>query len=107
MLLFEVTAEVPADARAAYVRFQTERHIPDVVATGCFASATLEEDADGRFRASYVARSAEALERYLSDHAPALREHFVAHAPAGVRVTRATWRRLWTWGEAGLPADPP
>ena len=106
MLVYEVTAEVPAEARAAYVRFQTERHIPDVVATGCFASAVLEEGADGRFRASYVARSADALERYLRDHAPALREHFAAHAPPGVRLSRGTWRRLWAWGDAALPADP-
>lgn len=114
MLRYEVTAEVPADARESYVRFQTERHIPEVVATGCFVSASLEEEADGRFRASYLARSAEALERYLRDHAPALRADFVAHVPPGVTLTRGTWRRVWAWQDTApgladvtLPIDPP
>ncbi|MGZ8413014.1 MAG: DUF4286 family protein, partial [Gemmatirosa sp.] len=98
VIRYEVTAAVPAEAREAYLRFQTERHIPDVVATGCFASASLEEEADGRFRVSYVARSMEELERYLRDHAPVLREHFAAHAPAGVRLTRGTWRIVRAWG---------
>lgn len=97
MIVYEVTAEVPPEAREAFVQYQTERHIPDVVATGCFVSAALEEEADGRYRASYVAPSAEVLERYLRDHAPALRAHFAEHAPAGVRQTRGTWRRVWAW----------
>jgi hypothetical protein len=92
---------VPPDAREAFVRFQTERHIPDVMASGCFVSAALEEDADGRFRASYEARTAEELERYLRDHAPALRADFAAHAPAGVRLTRATWTTVRRWDAGG------
>ena len=97
MIRYEVTADVPAEARDAFVRFQTERHIPDVLASGCFRSAAFEEEADGRFRTSYVADDAASLERYLRDHAPGLRADFAAHAPAGVRLSRATWTALRSW----------
>jgi hypothetical protein len=110
MIRYEVTAEVPPEARDAFVRFQTERHIPDVVATGCFVSAALDEEEAGRFRTTYVAPSADALERYLRDFAPALRAHFAEHAPPGVRLSRATWTRVWSWAPGGVggpsaPAD--
>ncbi|MDF1502323.1 DUF4286 family protein [Roseisolibacter sp. H3M3-2] len=102
MIRYEVVAEVPPEARDSFARFQTERHIPDVLASGCFLSAAFEEEADGRFRASYVAADAEALERYLREHAPALRADFAAHAPAGVRLSRGTWTTVRRWDAGPL-----
>lgn len=103
MIVYEVTAEVPHDAAEAYERYQRGRHIPDVMATGCFREAALERGgapaADGalRYRARYVATSAAELARYLRDHAPALRAHFARHAPPGVRLARAEWTVAEWW----------
>lgn len=107
MIVYEVSADVPAESLDAYARYQRERHIPDVMRTGCFAEASLErivgdgagvDETVARFRVRYLARDEETLARYLREHAPALREHFVAHVPEGVRLARAEWRVVERWG---------
>ena len=40
-ITYEVTANVEPELAEAYERFMIDRHIPDLMATGEFASATL------------------------------------------------------------------
>lgn len=93
-IVYEVTATVRDDLCAAYERFMQTRHIPDLLATGAFAAASLERSAPGRYRIRYEARDRAALERYLAVDAPRLREHFAATFPAGVEVAREEWSVL-------------
>lgn len=90
-LFYEVTATVREDLRLRYETFLREKHVRDVLATGAFANAVLERAEPGRIRVRYEAVSAEALERYRSDHAPRLRLDVLAHFPDGVEFARETW----------------
>jgi hypothetical protein len=96
MVTYEVTATVDA-ARVAEYETYMRRHVPDVVATGCFAAACLEKAAPGRYRVQYGALSQADLDRYLRDHAPRLRADFAEHFPQGVELTREVWGVVDMW----------
>jgi uncharacterized glyoxalase superfamily protein PhnB len=103
-LTYEVTTEVRAELREAYERYMRDRHIPDVLQTGCFASASLSTSAPGRYRVRYEAWHRDALDAYLRDHAAELRAHFSTTFPHGIEVTREEWVVLEAWNG---PRDGP
>jgi enamine deaminase RidA (YjgF/YER057c/UK114 family) len=100
MVVYQVNAAVEPPFAAAYERYLREQHIPDVLATGYFAEASLEQLEPRRYRACYRAPSQAALDTYLREHAPRLREDFAAHFPAGVTLTREIWSELRRWRAA-------
>lgn len=63
-----------------WIDWMTEVHIPDVMETGCFASAAMARDAgadtDSRraYRIVYRAPSEEAYEEYVEEYAEKLQE---------------------------------
>ena len=91
MVIYEVTAAVELELADAYERFMTELHIPDLLKTGCFESASLERSMPGRYRIRYAARDRESLDRYFSEHASRLRKDFVEHFPEGAELSREEW----------------
>jgi hypothetical protein len=98
---YEISAEVREDLVSSYEAFMREMHIPDLLATGHFLGASFSRGTPGRYRVRYEARDIAALERYLAEDAPRLREHFDAHFPDGVRLSREVWALVEQW-----PADP-
>lgn len=102
MLTYEITALVRADLCGAYERYMTDRHIPDVMQTGAFIAATFSRSGPGRYRIRYEAPSREAMDAYLAEHAPVLRQHFMDTFPSGVELSREEWTVLEGW----IPADP-
>ena len=98
MILYEVVLEVEPSASAAVEAHMRQRHIPAIFATGCFRLIRFQRSSNHRLRTSYEAETAADLERYLQDHAPAMRAEFLAEFPAGVQLTRETWRDLESWG---------
>ena len=72
MITYEITATVDPGLVEAYERYMRERHIPDLLATGCFYGASLARAAPGRYLARYEAESESDLENYLA-HAARLR----------------------------------
>ena len=97
MVTYEITATVPTGLCAAYEQYMQARHIPDVLATGAFAAASLGRAGPGRYRVRYEAHDRAALDRYLAEDAPRLRAHFAESLPAGVELTREEWTVLATW----------
>ncbi|MBX6330668.1 MAG: DUF4286 family protein [Gemmatimonadaceae bacterium] len=97
MVTYEITATVRADLADGYERFMREHHIPHLLATGAFAAATLSRSAPGRYRVRYEAHSRAALDRYLAEHAPRLRQEFTAAFPAGIELSREEWTVLAQW----------
>jgi hypothetical protein len=99
MIFYEITAVVNAEEPVEkYERFMCERHIPDLLATGCFRAATFARRANENFyRIVYEAHDARALDRYLTEHAPRLRADFLAHFPVGIEFTREVWTVLQKW----------
>ena len=102
MISYEVTADMDASVAARYERYMRDTHIPEVLATGCFHSASFARAAPGRYRTCYVAATQADLDRYLERHTAALRADFAAHFPDGVILSREVWTTLEDW-EAGAP----
>lgn len=102
-LVYEVTAVVELEMAEGWERYMRERHIPDVLATGCFTRASLARATGGRYLIRYQLDSRADLDRYLAQAAPALRAEFAARYPGGVALTRETWELLQEW-EVGRSA---
>lgn len=67
------------------------QHVPEVLSTGAFIHAIFDRSTPGRYRVRFEARSREALDSYLSNDAPGLREDFARRFPAGIDVSREEW----------------
>lgn len=90
MVTYEITATVAPGLSLEYENYMIRQHIPDLMATGCFASATISKNGD-RYRIRYEAHSQGSLDRYLAEHADGLREDFLKHFPVGIEVSRENW----------------
>lgn len=94
MLSYEVTMELDDPSLAPTLeRYLIEQHLADVFATGCFADAHFERG-EKVWRTRYTVASQKDLDRYVAEHAPAMRSDFARHFPTGVRLTRAVWEEL-------------
>lgn len=95
MLSYEVTIQLEdASLAEALERYMLETHVGEVFQTGCFLEARFERSDPGIYRSRYTVASQAELDRYLSEHAPRLRNDFLEHFPAGMRITRAVWSEL-------------
>lgn len=94
MVHYEVRVLVRADLQPAFETYMAEKHLPEILATGCFASIRFERSEDGAFRSCYEAASPADLERYLTQHTLRFREDFLAHFPEGCEVSREVWVEL-------------
>jgi inhibitor of KinA sporulation pathway (predicted exonuclease) len=97
MISYEVTVDVEESLVERYVAYMRTRHIPAILATGCFAHAELNRAQETRFRQRYLANSLGDLERYLEKHAPGLRGDFAAEFPTGTNLTRQIWEEIERW----------
>jgi hypothetical protein len=97
MIFYEVTLQVDPSQAAALEEYMRGHHIPAIQRTGCFSRIHFDRASPTRFRTCYEAESPEDLERYLRDHAPALRVEFQADFPDRVTVTRDTWLQQEVW----------
>lgn len=97
MIIYEVTVDIDASRAEALHRYLAERHLPDMLGTGCFTGIGLEQESATRFRSRYECAAQADLDRYLAEHAAAMRADFVAHFPDGAAVARAVWRQVARW----------
>ena len=104
MLIYEVSGTVNPELVPEYERYMTERHIPDVLASGSFISAAIVRAGENRYRILYEVADDATLQRYLDEHAPALRSDFARHFPTGVQLSRDAWRVLQRWSPGVNPA---
>ncbi len=97
MIIYEVTTVVSPASIAAYESYMRDRHVREVLATGCIVSATIALSIPGRYRIRYVAKNMDVLDQYLGTHAQQFRADFAAHLGSGVEVTREVWTELQHW----------
>ena len=97
MLRYEVTVQVRADLAERFERYFIEKHIPEILATGCFLDIRFERGDAGAYRTSYHAATRAELDRYLARHAAGFRADFAKHFPDGVTPSRENWTELKTW----------
>ena len=96
MIAYEITADVAEALIDDYVAFM-RKHIPAVLATGCFAHAEFDRASETRFRQRFLAASLADLERYLEKHAPTLRAESQRRFPEGVQLVREIWEEIQRW----------
>ena len=97
MVVYEITAQVLAELCQEFEKFMQLMHIPDVLATGSFVSASFARSVPGRYRICYMASNREALDEYLKTHAPRLRNDFLERYSAGVDLSREEWELISTY----------
>lgn len=97
MVHYEVVVDAEPGVTARFEAYMCEKHIPEILATGCFTEIRLQRGDGGRFRTVYSAESRADLERYLTDHTAAFRADFTAHFPDGVSAAREVWTDLKAW----------
>ncbi len=97
MITYEVSVEVEPYLADSFQRYMVLKHIPEILATGCFASIAFERAAPGRFRTRYQAATQEDLDTYLETHTQHFREDFLRHFPDGTSARRETWESLERW----------
>jgi hypothetical protein len=101
MITYEVTAVVDPVIISAYEEYMRTRHIPDLLATGCFVAASFSRTAGSRYRMRYEAADQAALDRYFAEHAATLREHVHARFPDGIQFLKEEWTVIQQWREEG------
>jgi hypothetical protein len=96
-IIYEVTLQVESALAAAVEDHMRREHIPAILRTGCFQRIRFDQGSPAVFRTSYQARTPEDLNRYLRDHAPAMREAFQTLFPNGITLTRELWTPRESW----------
>lgn len=94
---YEITATVDEKLVGSYESYMREMHIPDLLATGFFSSATLSVSQPGRYRIRYEAADQIALDNYLATDAERLRADAMGHFPEGVDLEREIWNVIETF----------
>ncbi len=98
MIAYEVALEVDLDLEDQIVEYFEHTHLPEMHATGCFVRISFEHLEPGRWRSRYECDSQAELDRYLADHADAMRADFARHFPVGATPSRQVWEITRTWG---------
>ncbi len=99
MVSYEVTIETEPQIAVAFETYMREKHIPEIMATGCFIAIIFEKASPIKFRTRYEASSHKDLDRYLGEHATHFRTDFVAHFPKEVKPSREVWVVQQGWNK--------
>ena len=81
MILYNVTVSIDASAEQDWLQWMRTKHIPEVIATGCFLEGRLsrihaEEEGGLTYAITYLSPSQEKFDTYQSKFAPELqKEH--------------------------------
>jgi hypothetical protein len=81
MILYNVTVSIDPAIADEWLEWMRSRHIPDVMATGCFLESRIsrvhgEEEGGLTYAITYLSPSQEKMEEYRDMHAPELqKEH--------------------------------
>jgi hypothetical protein len=97
VIRYEVVVETAPELAERFAEYMRAKHIPEILATGCFVEIRLQRADGDRFRTSYLADGRPALDRYLAEHTERFRADFRAHFPEGVNAVREIWTDLEAW----------
>ena len=81
MILYNVTVSINPEVHVEWLHWMKSKHIPDVMATGCFVESRIsrvhgEEEGGLTFAIGYISPSQEQFDEYEKTHAIELqREH--------------------------------
>ncbi|MFM2017071.1 MAG: hypothetical protein RL007_727 [Bacteroidota bacterium] len=78
MIIYNVTVNIDNSVHEEWLEWMKSKHIPDVVGTGCFTEGNIfrilvNEESGISYSVQYSAASMDDVNRYLKEHAEALR----------------------------------
>ncbi|HZV70284.1 MAG TPA: DUF4286 family protein [Saprospiraceae bacterium] len=79
-LIYNVTLKISNEARASWLEWMQQEHIPEVMATACFRSFRLlhlegyDDDEGTTYAIQYTCPNQELFDIYQRDHAPQLQK---------------------------------
>lgn len=81
MILYNVTVSIDPSVNEEWVAYMREKHIPEVIASGCFVEARFcrvngEEEGGVTYATTYLCSSQEMYDHYNANHAAELRKEF-------------------------------
>ncbi len=81
MILYNVTVNVESSIIDEWLGWMKDQHIPEVMATGCFKQhkilKLMQEDPEAQgstYAVQYFAENMQAIDHYMEQHAPMLRQ---------------------------------
>lgn len=79
MIVYNVTVNIDSSAHDEWLDWMKYKHIPDVVATGCFTQGKIfrimvEEQSGVSYSIQYTANSMDDIDRYMANYAQGLRK---------------------------------
>ena len=103
MIVYEVVAVADAALAEEFQQYMASTHVPDVLATGCFLSATIGRSGNS-FQFRYELADRATLDGYFRDHADALRADVLEHFPSGIEFSRQIWDNIaeFTYNQGSL-----
>ena len=87
--IYEVTAIVAPARTAEWESYMSETHIPEVLATGCFAAAFFAKE-ENRYTIAYHVNTPEDLQRYVAEYAEGLRTDVANRFGDDIQLSRRT-----------------
>ena len=97
MIRYEVTVLVRGDLHDAFERYFIAKHIPEILATGCFLDIRFDRADSGAFRIVYHAATRADLDRYLAEHTARFRADLGRDFPEGITPSRENWTEIRSW----------
>lgn len=94
MIIYNVTMSVDREVAADWLSWMKEKHMPDVLATGCFTKSAIfkvlggEEQGGLTYAVQYTASSMAAYERYRDEFAAGLQTDVLIRYPDRVAAFR-------------------
>jgi hypothetical protein len=85
--IYEVTAVVAEELTEEFESYMSGEHIPDVLATECFAAAFFAKEGN-RYTFGYHVNTPEDMQRYLDNHSAKLRDDVVQRFGDSVQISR-------------------
>ena len=97
MIRYEVTVHVREDLRDRFEAYFITKHIPEILATGCFLDIRFDRADSGAFRTVYQAATRADLDRYLTEHTARFRADLARDFPEGITPSRENWSEVRAW----------
>jgi hypothetical protein len=80
MIVYNVTIKIVNAIHVDWLQWLKEEHVPEVIQTGCFTNASIlrllegDDAEDPTYTIQYFAESKGLYNRYIENHAPAMRQ---------------------------------
>ena len=87
--IYEVTVEYTGADAQGFETYMSDTHIPEVLATGCFAAAFFAKEGS-RYTVGYHVDTPDDMRHYLDDFAPKLRDDVTSRFGTTIAISRRT-----------------